>query len=190
MKNLILIIATFLTLGATAQTNEEIEMVTLVNQVRTNPKSFIPIVEAYKASIGKEKYTNKTTGGKIDMVAECNTLISFLKSVKPVSALELSLILYPVTKSQAKYLDSTKQCGHTGPNGQTLLDRTKGLGLLVGENCVSNNGKSITETLIQLLLDAGLKEKSHRANIFNPKYSQISVAKIGSVLVQDFIVKS
>ena len=48
MKKLITIILIICSVSASfAQTAEEIEMVTLINQVRTNPESFIPAVEAY-----------------------------------------------------------------------------------------------------------------------------------------------
>lgn len=174
-----------------AQTAEEIEMVTLINQVRTNPESFIPAVEAYIASAKKlkalgAKTTNKSTSKSVDIVAEGEALIAFLKSAKPVKALKLSTFLYANTKSHAQYLDSTKQLSHTGPNGQTLVDRTKNVSKTAGENC--GTGKTATDVMVQLLIDLSSPNKGHRANIFNADYTQVSVGKSGNTWVQDFIV--
>lgn len=189
MKNLLILIATILSFTTNAQTAKEIEMIALVNQIRTNPKSFIPVIESYIVSVKKLKslggtITNKRTG-IVDGVVEGNALIAFLKIQKPVKALELSVILYPVTKSHANYLDSTKQVSHTGPNCQTLAQRTKSSGLLVGENV--GTGITATDVMIQLLLDLSSSTKGHRTNIFNPKYTQLSVGNTGNVWVQDFI---
>jgi uncharacterized protein YkwD len=190
MKNLLILIATILSFTATAQTATEIEMVTLVNQVRTNPKSFIPAVEAYIESAKKlnslgGRMTNKTTGKSVDNVMEAKFLISFLNTVKPVKPLELSIALYTITKSHANYLDSTKKVSHTGPNGQTLAERTKASGLSVGENV--GTGSTATNAMVQLLIDLSSPTKGHRTNIFNPKYTQLSVGNTGNIWVQDFI---
>lgn len=190
MKKLVIFIFLFVSTIASAQTAEEIEMTILVNKVRTNPTSLIPEVEKYIASVKKlnsmgGKMTNKSTEKNVNAIGEANALIVFLKKVKPVNALELSVVLYSTTKTQATYLDSTNQLVHTDANGKTLAERTKSFGLVCGENCVFNTS-SATSALIQLLIDLGVTDKGHRANIFNPNYKQISVAKVNNVWVQDF----
>ena len=191
MKKLITIIFVICTVSTSfAQTAEEIEMVTLINQVRTNPSSFIPVVEAYIASAKTlkalgAKTTNKSNGKVVDVVAEGEALIAFLKTAKPVKAMSVSVALYTVTKSHAQYLDSTKQLSHTGPNGQTLADRVKNVTKNAGENC--GTGKTATDVMVQLLMDLSSPTKGHRTNIFNPEYKQVSVAKSGNTWVQDFI---
>jgi uncharacterized protein YkwD len=192
MKKLITILLVIGSISASfGQTAEEIEMVCLINKVRSNPESFIPAVEAYIASAKKlkalgVKTTNKTTNKSVDIVAEGEALITFLKSAKPVKTLSLSTMLYTNTKSHAQYLDSTKQLSHTGPNGQTLADRTKNVTKTAGENC--GTGKTATDVMVQLLIDLSSPNKGHRNNIFNSEYTQVSVAKSGNTWVQDFIV--
>jgi len=199
MKNLLILLVTLFSFTATAQTAEEIDMVVLVNQVRTNPKSFVPAVEAYiktleaktnpfggvniKGATVTKKTSNASAAFK-PLIAEAKALIVFLNTVKPVKALELSLVLYPVASEQAKYLDSIKQLGHTGANGKSFTKRTSMLATLVGENCAT--GATATDALLMLLIDYGDKPKGHRANIFNTKYTQMSVAKAGNTWVQDF----
>jgi uncharacterized protein YkwD len=192
MKNIIIIIATILSFTATAQTAKEIEMVTIVNQVRTNPKSFIPVVEAYIAEMSSPKIM--VFGGKVvkatrkidpALITELKFLVSFLKTVKPVNALELSLATYSITKTQVNFLDSTKQVTHTNAKGETYAKRLNALGLTGGENCTT--GDDVNHAMILLLLDFKAEVKAHRNNIFNPKYTKLSVGNSGNFWVQDFI---
>jgi uncharacterized protein YkwD len=200
MKKLLFILAILLSFTATSQTAEELEMVDLVNQVRTNPKSFIPVIEDYIKTLESKsnvfadikitgaivtKKTNNASTFYNTLVCEAKKLIIFLNNVKPVCSLELSNVLYPITKNHATYLDSINILSHIGPNGQTLSDRTKNTSLMVGENCAHNSTTAIN-TLTQLLIDLGVKSKGHRNNIFNPKYKKISVARVGDVWVQNF----
>ncbi len=196
MKKLLVIIATIFSITATAQTVEEIDMLILVNKVRTDPKSFIPVVENYISSITKlsknnVKYSYRSKPNKDinnDIIVEAQGLIIFLKKTKSVSPLELSLVLYPLVKSHAQYLDSTKQLTHNGPNGQSFNDRIKSAGLgrlFVGENCILNTSTQ-SNVLLQWLLDLGVSGKGHRVNIFNINYKQSAIAKIGDTWVEDF----
>ncbi len=184
MKKVIILIVLCVSTIASAQTAEEIEMTNLINKIRTNPTSFIPVIEAYIASSKQLSFTNKKTGKQIDIVGEGTKLIAFLKNVKAVDSLKVSLVLYPIAKSHAKYVDSTKQIGHTGPNGQLFTDRVKSTGLTCGENV--GVGRTATEVMIALLIDLSSPTKGHRTNIFNPNYKQVSVAKVGNIWVQNF----
>jgi len=199
MKNLIIIIATILSFTASAQTAEEIEMVVLVNQVRTNPKSFIPVVESYIKALETTPnpfkdfkikgviVTKKTNHGKDvvnPMIAEAKALIVFLKTQKSVKELTLSYNLYIIAASQAEYLDSIKTLTHNGPNGESSTKRfTKGF-TLCGENCAI--GTTATEALLLLLIDSGNTPKGHRTNIFRKSFTQIAVGNKHQYWVQDF----
>lgn len=188
MKNLLIIIATILSFTATAQTATEKEMFELVNQVRTNPKSFIPVVEAYIESCKKFNAMGgkaKANGQSVNFIAEANTLIRFLKTAKPVNALELSTKTYTITKTHANFLDSTKQVTHTSAKGESYNNRLKVLGLTGGENCTTGN--DVKRAMLLLLLDIGVTEKGHRDNIFNDKYTKVSIGNTGNYWVQDFI---
>lgn len=201
MKNLLILIATIFSFTATAQTAKEIEMVTLVNQVRTNPKSFIPVVEDYIKSIETKSKSESFSGVKIKgaivtkktnnglnyvnpMIAEAKALISFLKTQKPVKALTLSPALYKYAKAQSEYMDSIKTLTHAGPNGETATKRfTKGF-TLCGENCAK--AETANEALLILLIDMGNNPKGHRTNIFLKDFTQIAVGNTNDYWAQDF----
>ncbi len=187
MKNLLIIITTILSFTATAQTATEIEMITMVNQVRTNPKSFIPVIEEYIESAKKLKALGggvKANGKPVDVIAEANALIRFLKTVKPVNALELSVATYSITKTHANFLDNTKQVTHTNAKGESYAKRLKPLGLIGGENCTTGNNTK--QAMLLFLLDINASVKGHRDNIFNPNFTKLSVGNTGRYWVQDF----
>jgi uncharacterized protein YkwD len=201
MKNLVILIATILSFTATAQTAKEMEMVTLVNQVRTNPKSFIPVVEAYiktletntnddtfaKIKIKGATVTKKTNNAKSyvnPMIAEAKGLIAFLKTQKSVKALTLSPALYTYAKAQSVYMDSIKTLTHAGPNGESVTKRFTKNFTLCGENCAK--AETATEALLLLLIDMGNNPKGHRTNIFLKEFTQIAVGNTNNYWAQDF----
>lgn len=199
MKNLLIIIATILSFTATAQTAKEIEMVTLVNQVRTNPKSFVPAVEAYikdleakqngggiKIKIAGAVVTKKSTtvtGNFNGLIAEAKKLIVFLNTQKAIKALTVSPALYVTAKTQAEYIDSIKTLTHDGLNESATKRFTKGF-TLSGENCAV--GTTATNAMIELLVDYGVANKGHRGNIFNKAFTQIAIGNSNEYWVQDF----
>ena len=200
MKNLLILIVSILSFTATAQTAKEIEMVTLVNQVRTNPKSFISVVEAYIKTLEATNtdpfggikikgatVTKKTNNGKGQvnpMIAEAKGLIAFLKTQKPVKALTTSPALYTYAKAQSVYMDSIKTLTHAGPNGETASKRfTKGY-TLCGENCAK--AETASEALVILLIDMGNTPKGHRTNIFLKEFTQIAIGNTNQYWAQDF----
>lgn len=200
MKNLILIIATFLSLGATAQTSEEIEMVTMVNQIRTNPKSFIPAVETYIKNLELHKRTigvdNKAFGMKVinststantsglndRLISEAKKLIVVLNNTKPLCVLTVRMDMYIITKDFAKYLDSTQTLDH-----YKTQERFKSLGIFVSENLNKQNA-DVLNCLLSLMIDSDGINKSygHRKNILDPKIKFISVAKFNDIWIQNF----
>ena len=189
MKYFITTLSLFVTLSTFAQTPDEAEMFNLINEVRTNPKSFVPVVEAYIADLNTVKIINvngvkMTVTKKVDqtLVKEAKELIKFLNTAKPVSSLSLSKATYDIAKKQVVFMDSTKQVTHNGPNGVTFAERTKGF--LIGENCTAGNNAK--QAMLLLLLDYRAIVKGHRNNILNPQYTKVSVAKSGNYWVQDF----
>lgn len=199
MKNLIIIAFLTLTTVILGQTASELEMINLINQVRTNPKSFIPVVENYIKNIESNsngfdnikikgavvtKKTNHKPEGMNQYIDAAKELIVFLNTQKPVKSLEFKPELYKMTKCQAIFLDSTKQVTHDGPNGTSFMFRTKNCGYLLGENC--GTGQTATDVMLQLLMDVGVKNKGHRTNIFKADYKILSVGNSSKYWVQDF----
>ena len=199
MKNLFIAITIILSLTSSAQTAQETEMFNLVNQVRTNPKSFIPVVEEYikTLEVSPESFggiklkgvtvTKKTNNAKTitnPLIAEAKDLIIFLKTQKSVKALNVSPSLYVIAKAQADYMDTIKNLTHNGPNGESASKRFTKNFILCGENCAT--GTSATNVMLSLLIDYGIKDKGHRKNIFLKEFTKIAVGNTNQYWVQDF----
>lgn len=181
MEKIILIVLLLISVKTNAQSPKEIEMFDLINELRTNPKSFIEIIENYEKSI--TNFSFKQNGKPINILVETKKLKIFLKSVKPVNKLEFSNEIYTVTKTHANYLDSLKILSHTGKNGLTLRKRLPNI--TVGEN-VGNNLTPI-QSVISFLLDLSDKDKGHRKNLLNPIWTKVSIGNSGTYWVQNFI---
>lgn len=173
------------------QTSEELEIINQINQIRTNPKSYIPKVESYIKSqefflnnldkvkvtsvSGNSNKSNDMTNKKvltgrevfIRNIRAAKDLINVLDTITPMKPLEFDSIMYVVTVSHGQYLKSVNQTGHYGPNGQTVYERLSHVSKTVSENCGTS--------LISLMVDAGIPGYGHRYNILNPKWSHISV---------------
>jgi hypothetical protein len=198
MKKLLIIIATILSFTATAQTSEEIEMVNQINNLRTNPKSFIPYVENYIKeqesilNLFRNKaikvntvltFDGKTFNGEEVFkykINEAKKLIVVLKTTKTLGSLTFRNDMYLITKDYAIMLDSLKIFEH-----RETQKRFKPIGIYVSENLYKGNG-DVIDCLISLLVDIGVKNYGHRLNLLNPNIKSISVSKSNKIWVQNF----
>jgi len=97
-----------------------------------------------------------------------------------------------ITDSHGKYLDSVKQTGHYGLNGQTLEDRFKYFRLRnISEN-ICNTGtftystKDFKPILVCLLVDSGIEDRGHRKNLLNPESKFIGIYTSKRICIQNF----
>ena len=135
-----------------------------INNVRTNPKSYIPIIESYiltqekmKILIRKGKFKTTSTSGVMTSdnkmknpktisgisclnrnIIAAKELILELKKLKKLNQLIFNPSMDSITDKHGKYLDSTNTRGHYGPNKETLSDRFNPLNLrIISENVCS-----------------------------------------------------
>lgn len=174
-----------------------------INQIRKDPKSYIPKVESYIKSTemmikmfdnknlkikatstsGNSTKTNgmkngKTINGKdifVKRIEAAKELISILDTLSSMDTLVFDSTMYKKTTLHGKYLERTKIIGHYGPNGTTPSDR---FGYEVGEN-VSSGGNA----LINLMVDSGVNTRGHRMAILN-----CGTCRHISIYISDFVV--
>lgn len=210
MKTEITIFLLFIGFVSFGQTQQDSDIIKLINNIRINPKSFIPNVIAYidteKEIINQEqqtiKYENSMFIGDDSIIAKntcilnknieyikgnissANNLISFLRNQKSVNSFKESDQLNKIAKQHAIYIDSIKTLTHSGPNGETVAKRFSDCFILCGENC--SMGKSASITLLYLLMDRGNTTKGHRKNIFSTEFTKIGVGCSNEYFVEDF----
>lgn len=160
------------------------EIVLALNNVRLNPKSFIPIAEAhlesftddthYKDKNGRENMKIRTREGKT-AVLEC---IEFLKKAEPVRAINSNLFLQGSAMDHVKDLSDNNTLSHSSSNGEALQQRIEKHGTwrgTIGEiiDCGNNTAENI---VLMQLIDDGTPSRGHRLNCLNPDFLQVGAA--------------
>lgn len=203
MRNLITIVFVILSVFSFGQTSEEVALFNEVNNFRSNPKSYIPLVENYirlqESCIEKVKDGSmviKSGNGNMDKnnnmynIKSLNGLDRIKENIKAANELLVildtltldtvifSMGMYKITKIHNTFLDSIKKIGHFGANGTSPNDRFSGTGFNVGEDLITlgNIGEpNYKASIMMLLIDAGIETRGHRLLLINPNYTHGSV---------------
>ena len=164
MRNLLITLLVIITVSTTAQTSMDSLIFNEINNLRSDPKSYIPLVIDYvinqknrinRIKEGKTKVsstngtmtkhngmvnTKTVTGIKLfnRNIKAAEELLLILDNIKPLNKLLYSKDMDTITDKHGKYLDSTNVRGHYGPNKETLNDRFNYLNLrIISENVCS-----------------------------------------------------
>jgi len=175
----------------------EEEILRIVNQVRTDPKSMVTALEerktrfqdmVYKVEGRPDFLTHEGAKG----IEEC---IQYLKSDKTnrLDPLEFRNGLCMAAAEHAEDLGTSGDTGHTGFDGSTIQSRIERYGDW-GEAFGANNCLGESEPLeivLSLLIDDGNKSRGHRKNLMNPMFKTIGLGlgphtKFGDVCVMNF----
>ena len=149
------------------------------NKLRSDPQSFIPILEAhldyFKDSIlyrpgetpvqtyeGKEAYLHA---------------IEFLKKVEAVEGLTLHEGLTQAAMEHSADIGQKGLVTHEGSDGKNLSDRIENFAeweIACGEN-LDFGSKSAVNILVNLLVDDGVETRPKRNHLFNPKFRFVGI---------------
>lgn len=177
MKIITLIVCLFfLQIGFAQSLNKK--TIDEINLVRTNPKSYIPIIKEYIKS-QKTLYSSKP------IIIKCNEIISLLDTIKPMD---------PIVEN--KYIDSSLAYHKVDSINQKVIHDDVLLRLnkygkfkSVGENIYQIEDPR--GAVVLLLVDIG--SNGHRDNILNRKFTDIGVREITfknkKYFIQDFASK-
>jgi len=157
----------------------EKEVITELNRARSHPAGYAKKLENYKSHyVGKYIYfAGRTQVATQEGVSAVNEAIEFLKSTAPVPLLRVSRGLCASAKAHAKDQGPKGLVSHKGSDESTPDERMNRFGTwgkAYGENIEYGNFNA-EEIVMQLIIDDGVPERSHRGNIFNPLYRVVGV---------------
>ncbi len=162
---------------------EQRRMADEVNLARSSPEAYALILEQYYRTLGNDRL-HRREGRTLRMIEgrpAVNEAITFLRSTKPLPALNLNSCLSQSAQDHVNGTGPSGQTGHRGRDGSEPSERaTRRLGYRAhcGEN-ISYGRDSAREHVIALIVDDGVKSRGHRVNIFRESYRSIGIG-VGS----------
>ena len=171
---LLLVSASIFGQSDTVSFNEK-DMVKEINNLRTNPKSYIRYIEKF---INDEKIVNDINN---EDVSYANILIKALIKTKPMSKVVQCDYMSDITKTHLKCLNNERKvCKECASDGK-LVDRFKHLKIsYINENIVPNIGA--IESIVFLLFT----DSDAIGIILDPDWKFVSIASDDELIIQDF----
>jgi hypothetical protein len=151
-----------------------------INEARNNPQKYVGYLEEYRKLLKGNvlHLPNSTPLVMIEGAAAVDDAINDLKKLPKFDDLKNSRGLNRVAKSQLEDLIENPKLGHKGKDGSLLdqrLLRYGQVGLVYAEN-ISYKVSVAREVVLAMIVDDGLKSRSHRKNIFSPSFKLFGIA--------------
>lgn len=151
-----------------------------INAARTEPEKYIKYLEDYrKAFKGNTVYLPnylqiQTNEGTVPV----DEAITFLKQIPKIGLYKFSAGLNQISNAQLTNLMENPALGHKGKDGSDLQKRFAKFGSsgsFAAEN-ISLYSELPRQIVISMIVDDGVKSRSHRKNIFSPNFKFVGIA--------------
>ena len=158
----------------------EQEVVTELNLARTQPKAYAKFLADYaKHYNGKDvRFTGEVTMTTNEGVTAVNEAIKYLNNQKPLQKLSIDKGLCRSAKDMARMQGATSKIGHVGTDGSSPTARFVRQGDWDGL-CIENidyGNNNARRIVISMIINDGIKARTFRKSIFEPKFRQVGVA--------------
>ena len=150
-----------------------------INAVRSDPQKYIGYLEEYRKNF---KGNTVTIVGAVPMVTvegvtAVDDAISFLKTTTKLPPYLPSKGLTQSANLQLKDLMEDSSIGHKSKDGGNLTTRLEKFGMtgnIYAEN-ITYGTKTPRDILMLMILDDGVKSRSHRKNVFSTEFKIIGL---------------
>ncbi|MGI8788389.1 MAG: CAP domain-containing protein [Pyrinomonadaceae bacterium] len=151
-----------------------------INAARTDPKIYLPYLEEYRKSLkGNVLYLPNSSGiAMIEGASAIDEAIEELKKMPKTDAFAVTNGMNKVAKIHLDDLMDDDTLGHKSKDGSDLTARFSRVGFSDGriaEN-ISYKVDKAREVVLTMIIDDGLKSRSHRKNIFSPTFKLLGIA--------------
>jgi hypothetical protein len=163
-------------------TSIEVSLYKELNNLRQNPKSYIPLIEAQMELIKKNNVLTRkeynlqiqTLEGKLAY----ETAILFLQQQKPVPPLQKEIKLSYAAKDLAKDIGERGVVTHQDREGQFTSERIEKYceWESYANEVIEVSSKTCQDILISLLVDDGFRNRPNRRALFNDKYKLVGIS--------------
>ena len=155
------------------------EVILETNRVRTNPKAYIPILERYLENFDDNILTRPDKNECIETQEgpkAYKEAIEFLKNQRPINEIELDEQASKVAEEYAKILSSgDDDHGDDESHIEERVAKYLDYDFAISE-CIDFGGSTGIEVIVNLLVDDGVKLRTHRENLFSNKFQYYGVA--------------
>lgn len=157
------------------------EMIKEINLVRANPRAYVQEVQAYREDIKNIEFSDPNYGK--EQVRAIDDLIRELQIMSPMPTLQPRLTLHKTAQKHGLELLANNTPTHVGVDGSYPWDRiTRDDPTLEdGNENLIGGSENVRESLMLLLVDAGVQGYGHRRNILNPTWKYVACHEIGEV---------
>ena len=154
------------------------EVIAESNRIRTNPKAYIPILEEYLKNfdgnlltLPEKKEILETEEGP----RAYKEAIEFLKNQKPINIIEYDEEASKVAQDYSKFLSNSKEDQVEDESQiEQRVEKYLEYDYSISEN-IDFGGSTGIEVIVNLLVDDGVKNRTHRDNLFSDKYEYYGV---------------
>jgi hypothetical protein len=139
-----------------------------LNFARTHPQAYAGVLD--------EEYRRQ--GGRIQDPQAYGEAVDFLARQKPLAPLAPNAALADAASSFVSVQGAEGGFGHVASDGASLGERLRRHGtyaMLMAED-ISYGYVTAREVVTQLIVDPGVPDRGHRANIFDPALRQAGIA--------------
>lgn len=158
------------------------EVIIETNRIRTNPKAYIPILERYLENFDDYILTRPDKNECIETQEgprAYKEAIEFLKNQKPINEIEFDEEASKVAEEYAKILSNSgeEDNGEDEHHIEERVDKYLEYDYAISEN-IDFGGSTGVEVIVNLLVDDGVKLRTHRENLFSNKFQYYGVAVV------------